>query len=406
MEKFLVTMADIKRHKVLGELLEGKIKATEAARLLGLSPVHISRLKKRMKEEGIEGLMRRRGCGRKKISSAKAKVIAGLYEDLYCDFNILHFKDKLEEEHQIKLSYESIRKILIAFDIHHPKKKKKVYRRRRRMPKAGLLVQMDSSQHQWLEHIPIKYWLILMIDDATNEVPYARFFPSDTVFANMHVIRRFIEIKGIFTALYADKASHFKTTRQGGLHYSVNPEQDETQIERALKELGITIIPANSPQAKGRVEVVFRLFQDRLIKEMRLAKIGDYDEANRFLLNKFLPWYNKKYAHQAESSYMPVPYGVNLDTIFCKKITRAVANDNTIPVNGQIIQIPPTKTKLSFAKTKVTVCILEDSRILILYKDFVICKSMLSKFNKVRKKEEKIEEILSQREYVSVGVKI
>ena len=161
----------------------------------------------------------------------------------------------MEEDYKIKLSYESIRKILIAHHLHNPKEKKKVYRRRRRMPKAGMLVQMDSSQHQWIPSIPVKWWLIIMIDDATNEIPYARLVPSDTMFANMSVIRGFIERKRLFTALYVDRASHFETTRYGGLHVNVSPEQDDTQIERALNELGITIIPANSPQAKGRVEI-------------------------------------------------------------------------------------------------------------------------------------------------------
>lgn len=385
--------------------MEKKIRATEASRLLGLSYVHTIRLKKKVKERGIEGLIRESGASPNKIPKAKAKVIAGLYEDLYYDFNILHFKDKLEENHKINLSYPSIRGILIDYNLHYSKKRKKAYRRRRRMPKAGLLVQMDSSQHQWLEHIPVKYWLIAMIDDATSKIPYARFFPSDTMFANMHVIRRFIEICGLFSALYVDKASHFETTRHGGLHYNVSPEQDETQIERALKELGITIITANSPQAKGRIEVSFRLFQDRLIKEMRLAGIKDYDEANRFLLDKFLPWRNEKYTLPAESSYIPLPYGINLDTIFCKKIERTVANDNTISVNGQIIQIPPNKTRFSFAKAKVAVCIFEDGRILVLYKDSIICESMLLKGNKGLKKEQEIEEILGQREYVPVEAK-
>ncbi|MBU1599970.1 ISNCY family transposase [bacterium] len=404
--RFLLTMGEIQRHKVLTELLEGKIKATEVSELLGLSYVHISRLKKKMKECGIEGLLKRSRSSPNMIPEAKAKVIAGLYEDTYYDFNILHFKDKLEENHKIKLSYESTRKILISFGLHHPKKKKKVYRRRRRMPKAGMLVQMDSSQHQWIEDIPTKWWLIAMIDDATSEIPYARFFPSDTVFANMQMIRRFIEIKGLFTALYVDRASHFETTRHGGLHYNVSPEQDETQIERALKELGITIITANSPQAKGRIEVSFRLFQDRLIKEMRLAGIKDYDEANRFLLDKFLPWRNKRYTIEAESSYTPLPHRINLDTIFCKKIERIAANDNTISVNGQVIQIPPNKTRFSFAKAKVTVCILSDDQILVLYKGSIICESMLLKENKTLKKEQKIEELLSHRDYVLVGSKI
>jgi hypothetical protein len=251
-----------------------------------------------------------------------------LYEDIYAQFkfNILNFKDELEEEHKIKLSYESIRKILISFGLHHPKKKKKVYRRRRRMSKAGMLIQMDSSQHQWIPSIPVKWWLIIMIDDATNEIPYARLVPSDTMFANMSVIRGFIEKRGLFTALYVDRASHFGTTRHGGLHVNVSPEQDETQIERALNELGITIIPANSPQAKGRVEIRFRLFQDRFIKKMQLLGIKDYTKANEFLLNKFLPWYNKKYTREAPSSFIPLPHELSAPTVrtFCHKYTSFV----------------------------------------------------------------------------------
>ncbi len=129
------------------DLLEKKIKAKQVSQILGLSYVHTLRLKKKMKEKGIEGLIRRPGSSPKKIPGAKAKVIAGLYEDLYLpyDFNILHFKDKLEENHKIKLSYPSVRSILIDFNLHFPKKKKKVHRKRRRMPKAGMLVQMDSS---------------------------------------------------------------------------------------------------------------------------------------------------------------------------------------------------------------------------------------------------------------------
>lgn len=124
---------------------------------------------------------------------------------------------------------------------------------------AGMLVQMDSFEHNWLEHILEKWWLVAMIDNATNEVPYAKFSPKDTLFSNIDVLRRFIEIKGVFYSLYADKASHFKTTRHGGLHYIVNLEQDETQIERALNKPDIILIPANSPQVKGRIEVLFHL---------------------------------------------------------------------------------------------------------------------------------------------------
>lgn len=399
--KLLVTMKDIQKYRVIKEIIEKKIKAYDAVDLLNLSYVHISRLKKRVLNEGFEGLLRKVSINppNKKIFDSTTNEILNLRKDFYYDFNIMHFKDKLEENHNIHLCYESLRQTLIKAGYHHPKKKKIIHRQRRRMPKAGMLVQMDSSLHQWLANIPENWWLIAMIDDATNDVPYAKFFPKDTLFANMQVIRKFIEIKGIFMSLYVDKASHFKTTRHGGLHYNISPEQEDTQIERALDELGITIIPANSPQAKGRIEVTFRLFQDRLIKEMRLAGIKNYDEANKYLIEKFLPWYKTKYTHEAENIYMPVPKDKNLDLIFCIKHERTVNHDNTVSLYGQIIQIPPTTIKLSFSKSKVNVCLLEDNRIFVLYKDKIIAESILSKDNKIIKKEKKIEELLNKRDY-------
>lgn len=400
--KVSVTMRDIQRYRILKDVIEKKLKAIQASVILGLSYIHTLRLKEKVAQAGVKGLLRPGREAPNKIPDEKIKLIARLYKKYYWDFNIMHFKDKLAQLHNISLSYESIRKILIKENIHQPKKKKIVHRQRRRMPKAGMLTQMDSSQHRWLEHIPEKWWLTAIIDDATNEVPYARFFPKDTLFSNMHVLRRFIEIKGVFYSLYVDKASHFKTTRHAGLHYTVNPEQDETQIERALNELDIILILANSPQAKGRIEVLFRLFQDRLIKEMRLAGIKNYNQANKFLQEKFLPWYNSKYSHKnVESVYLPLPQDKNLDTIFCIKKERTVNSDNTIHIQGQVIQIPPSHIHMSFARRKVDVCILEDNRILILYKGSVIAKSKLSKNNKILKKEHKIEQLLNAREYQS-----
>jgi hypothetical protein len=408
MQKLLITMKDIQRYKILKDLLEKKLKGVEAASLLNLTPVHISRLKAKLLSGGFEAILRKPSSlpPNRKISETETRKILKLRKELYYDFNIMHFTDKLHEVHKMPYCYESIRRLLIQNNLHVPKKKKQVYRQRRRMPKSGMLVQMDSSQHFWLPLVENKWWLIAMIDDATNEIPYAAFFPKDTSFANMNVLRRFVEIKGLFISLYVDKASHFKTTRHGGIHYNVSAEQDEeTQIERALGELGINVIPANSPQAKGRIEVTFRLFQDRLIKEMRLAGIKNYVEANKFLLEKFLPYYNAKFTHEAESSYMPVPQDKNLDLVFCIKKERTVNNDNTVSIYGQIIQIPPSQLHLSFAKRKVDVCLLEDNRIYILYNGKVIAESKLSKNNKVIKKEKTIEKLLNSREYVNVGAR-
>lgn len=404
MQKLLVTMKDIQRYKVLKDVIDKKLKGVEAASILNLSTVHVSRLKAKLLAGGFEEILRKSppSSPNKKISESEIQKILKLRKELYYDFNVRHFMDKLHEEHKIPYCYESIRRLLIKAKEHYPRRKKKIYRQRRRMPKAGMLVQMDSSQHYWLPLIEDKWWLIAMIDDATNEVPYACFFPKDTLFANMHVIRRFIEIKGLFYSLYVDKASHFKTTRHGGLHYNTPAEQEETQIEHALEELDINIIPANSPQAKGRIEVTFRLFQDRLIKEMRLAGVRTYEEANKFLNEKFLPYYNAKFTHEAESAYMPIPKEKNLDLIFCIKKERLVNNDNTVQLYGQLVQIPPSKIHLSFARRKVDVCLLEDKRIYVLYKGTVIAESKLSENNKVVRKEKEIEVLLNNREYADI----
>lgn len=405
MQKLLVTMKDIQRYKVLKDVLDKKLKGTEAAALLSLTPVHISRLKSRLTSGGFESILRKPPPAppNSKISKSDISKIIKLRKELYYDFNVRHFMDKLHEEHKLPYCYESIRRLLIKNNLHSPKKKKKVHRMRRRMPKAGMLVQMDSSQHFWLPLVENKWWLIAMIDDATNEVPAAGFFPKDTLFANMQVIRRFIEIKGLFTALYVDKASHFKTTRHGGLHYNVSQEQEETQIERALRELDINIIPANSPQAKGRIEVTFRLFQDRLIKEMRLAGIKNYTQANRFLNEWFLPYYNRRFTHQAESGYMPLPKEKDLDTVFCIKKERIVKNDNTVSAYSQTIQIPPSDIRLSFTKSRVDACLLDGKRLLVLYKGKIVARSALNKNNKVVKKDKEIEEFLDARQYFNVG---
>jgi len=403
--KIIITMKDIQRYKVIEDVVDKKITGIAAAQILNLTNVHVSRLKKRFLIGGFESLLRkiRLVPPNKKITDFQSQQIVKLRKSLYYDFNINHFNEKLHEIHKIKYSYSSIRTILINADMHISKKKKIVHRLRRRMPKTGMLIQMDSSQHHWLPAIADKWWLIAMIDDANNEVAYAKFFPSDTLFANMRVIRTFIEKKGLFISLYTDKASHFKTTRKSGIHYNVNPEQDDTQIQRALDELGITLILANSPQAKGRVERLFGTFQDRLIHEMRLAKICNYEQANKFLIEYFLPDYNERFSiKNIDSVYSPVPADITLDTVFCVKLQRSVNSDNTIQVQGQNIQIPPSKSYRSFSNRKVDVCILDDNRILVLYNNKIILQTKLSKNYKTYKKDKKIKEILNLREYFDV----
>jgi len=397
-------MEDVKKYDVLSMVIQGKVKGYEAAQMLGYTQVHISRLKKKVKDKGLAAFIRTNRESSKSVPEQEMNKITSLYRNTYWDFNVMHFRDKLIEEHNIKYSYETVRKILVSYGLHKPKKKKKVYRRRRRMPCAGMLIQMDSSQHNWIPEILEKWWLTANIDDATNEVYFAEFYASDGVFNNMEAVRKTIEKKGVFACLYVDKASQFKTTRYGGIHVNISDEQKDTQIERALDELGINLILANSCQAKGRIERLFRTFQDRLIKELRLRGIKDYHLANKFLKEEFLPYYNKRFAHieGVESLFKELPKGLNLDTIFCKKYPRQVNPDNTIKFEGEIIQIPPSKYRISFAKCSVDVCLLENGKIYILYQNQTIHTFQLSKSNNCAIIEKEMEEFLNKREYANL----
>jgi len=396
-----LTMNDIKKYEILKQVIAKQLKSIQAAVILGYHPVHVSRMKNKVLASGIQGILRQKQPSHRRIADSLKEQVKTLYRQTYYDFNIRHFNDKLHENHGIKLSYETIRHILVSEGIHTPKKKKIVHRRRRRMPKAGMLIQMDSSEHLWLPCIKEKWWLTATIDDATSSVPFAQFYPSDGVFNNMHVIRKTIEKEGVFCALYADKARHFTTTRYGGLHVNVAEEQDDTQIKRALQEMGITFIAANSPQAKGRIERLFRTLQDRLINELRLQGIKNYHQANTFLLNHFLPDHNKRFAKTdgIDRVYKPLPLGIDLDLIFCKKYQRIVNHDNTIQIHGSVIQIPPSQYRISFARCIVDVCILENNSVHVLFKDQRIHSTRLSKNSKSYRLMKQTEMFLNKREY-------
>ena len=238
------------------------------------------------------------------------------------------------------------------------------------MPKSGLLVQMDSSEHQWLVENTI--WLIATIDDATGEVPYALFVDSDSTENNMRVIKKMIETKGIPVALYTDGASHFMTQRHYSYRVNLKYNYAPTQIQRGLNELGVGLIIAGSPQAKGRIERLFGTFQDRLLKELKLHNISSIEQANRYLNNVFIPKFNKKFSidpKDPESAWRSVPRGINLDSVFSIKEQRTVMADNTISYKNRIFQILPDKYRISFAKAKVEVEKRLDGSIHIRYKD-------------------------------------
>lgn len=404
LQKYSLTMKDIKRHEIIKSWLKREITGDQVSSILGISYRHALRLKKAFKEKGLEGIVLKKRGGRKGIPKPLRKRVSDLFKGKYDSrFNIMHFNEKLEEIEGIHLSYGTVRNILIENKLHKPKKRKGngVYKRRKRMPREGILIQMDSSLHRWLEDIPEEWYLITTIDDATNELLFAKFFPKDTAFNNMEVIRKVIEEKGLFMSLYVDKASHFKTTRYGGLHYEVSVEHEETHIEKILNNLGITLIPANSPQAKGRIERAFGTLQDRLINEMWLAKVKTYEEANKFLKDVFVSYWNKKFKRKSRlkgSVYKSIR-GTNLDLAFTKRYIRTVTNDSTISFYNQEIIIPLTRRRLKPARKKVEVRLSSTGKIWILYKNKVIYRTEISKENSLMKTEKRIENILKNRSY-------
>ena len=373
MEVITLSQEEITKYQVIKDSLDRKISNNQAATLLGLSTRQIIRLKSKVRGADLRGIVHgNRGKPPKTAIGKETKeTILNLYLNTYNGFNVSHFGEFLKEAHGIDVSRETLRNLLLNSGLRCKAKSQPKHRSRRtRMPKSGLLIQMDSSEHQWLGGDSI--WLIATIDDATGEVPYALFVDSDSTENNMRVIKKLIELKGIPVALYTDGASHFITQRHYSYRVNLKCDYSPTQIQSALNELGVGLIIAGSPQAKGRVERLFGTFQDRLLKELKLYKISSIEKANVYLHNKFLPRFNNKFSNapkDPETAWRVLPKELNLESVFSIKEQRTVMADNTISFRNRIFQILPDKYRISFAKAKVVVEKRLDGSIHIRYKD-------------------------------------
>ncbi len=401
-ELITLTMKEQTRYEVIRDNLKGRIKAKEASIMLGISTRQVYRLKKRIKEEGVKGIIHRlRGRpSSKKIPQYIRDEIKRLYKEKYSGFNISHFTEYLNEEENIKVSREYVRKLLRGEGIYprKPKKQSKHRIRREPMPQEGLLSQLDTSEHGWLKNLDKNCYLILLIDDATNKIQNGQFVLSDTTIENMKVLEEFFQKKGLPYAIYLDRDSKFKTTRRKGIHYSLKGEPyKDTQIKRALSELGITLIYAGSPQAKGRVERDFQTLQDRLINELKLNKITTISEANHYLKKEFIPKWNKKFSRQPKiekPAYRKLPKGIDLSYILCIKEERTVYPDNTISYKGIKYQILPDHYRASYAKARVEVLEHLNGRISIVYKGRKLRYRKIGSLKNIKEKERFLEELL------------
>ncbi|MGA7912785.1 MAG: ISNCY family transposase [Candidatus Dormiibacterota bacterium] len=359
--------AEQRRIIVLNHLESGALINAQAGELLGISKRQLQRLRKAYSEEGAAGLVHG-NRGRPAYNAVDAAIAARVVEwarDKYTGFNHQHLTEMLAENHGIELSRPTVRRILLQAGISSPRRRRppKHRRRRDRYPREGMLLQLDASRHDWLEGRGPYLSLVGCIDDATGRVPSACFREQEDAQGYFIVMRETVSKFGIPMAAYADRHSIFYQgkephLRRLSLEEQLAAQREPTQFGRLLNELGVQLIHALSPQAKGRIERLWGTFQDRLASELRLAGAANCEQANQ-VLRRFLPRHNRRFvvsAQQPETAWVEWPKGHHLDQLFCFKYRRVVLNDNTVRIGQQVIDIPPpNKGRASYAHARVEV---------------------------------------------------
>lgn len=343
-----------------------KITWMQAAEILGVTDRTMRRWKQEHEEHGYV-LDRRRGrASEKRVAVEVIEKVLGLYRDQYFDFSVRHFHEKLRSEHDIRLSYTWVKKALQAAGLVAKTRDRRVHRKRRpRRPLPGMLLHIDGSHHQWFQD-DRWYDLLVILDDATNEVYYAQLVEDECTRTVMAALRDVIEKHGLFCALYSDRASHFFITPK---NQQAVDHTRLTQVGRAMKDLGIQMIPAYSPQARGRGERNFRTWQGRLPQELRVRNITSVDTANAFLRDVYLKQFNANFTvAAAQTGTAFVPAGpLNFDRIFSIHHERSVNPDNTVQLANMILQIPPTPWKATLAGSRILVLEQLDATFHIMY---------------------------------------
>ena len=362
MDRGTVTMSqkELQRLPVIEAVLKKQTTQKEAAGCLELSTRQVRRLQYCLKQEGPSGL-RHHSRGRpshRRLPEALRLRVMRLIRQKYLDFGPTLGSEKLAEREKICVSKETVRQWMRAEGLMNGRRRPRPHREwRERRACSGQMVQMDGSHHDWLEGRGARLVLMGYVDDATGKV-YGRFYPSEDVAAAMDSFRRYCRLYGIPQSVYLDKHTIYRAPRPTTLEDQLKGTVHQSQFERALSELGVTVIHANSPQAKGRVERLFKTLQDRLVKEMRLAGLKTLEEANRFLPG-FLQRYNGRFSRSARQHgnlHRPVHAGMHLEQILCVKEPRVVANDGTIQLHGRRLQLYPPGLR-SLAKKGVVVTI-------------------------------------------------
>src|SRR5437899_2214091 len=347
-----LTMKEQKRVEIIQRVFRRELRMAEAALVLGVTERNAYRVKARIRKEGVRGVVhgnRGRLCSWKLSQKNETKIVE-LARGKYRGFNDHHLTEKLVEEQEIEISREKVRRILRSHGIASPRKRRpaKHCSRRQSRETEGMMLQLDGSPHDWLQGRGPSLCLIGAIDDATSKVPAAFFEQAETSWAYLHLFSEIFSQEGLCHSAYADRHSIFWTDREPTVEEQLSGKRPKTQVGRALEELGITLIPAGSPQAKGRIERLWGTFQDRLVSELRLVGAKSKAEAQA-VLDHFLPQYNRSFSKPAlvaKPAWRKVEHK-QLEQSLCFKYQRVVAKDNTVGFCGLVLALCPKSLRLS-----------------------------------------------------------
>jgi transposase len=333
----------------------GRLSQQEAAEALGVSDRTFRRFSRRFEEDGANGLLDRR-LGQ--VSARVAPVdevmaLTSLYRERYADWTVKHFFDFYQAEHRGARSYTWVKKSLQAQGVVLRAKRRGAHRRKReRRPLPGMMLHQDGSRHEWLSGSQCD--LIVTMDDATSEAYSAFLVDEEGTMSSFLGVQAVIERKGLFSSLYTDRGSHYWLTPKAGARVD---RQQPTQFHRALTQLGIELIAAYSPQARGRSERTFKTWQERLPRELALAGITTIADANRYIRRRFLPAFNRLFsvsAREPGSAFVPF-IGASLVDILCLQELRVVGNDNCVRYRNLTLQIPADQHRCHYVKASVRV---------------------------------------------------
>ena len=334
---------------------EKKLTQAEAAAQLGIGERTFRRYIKRYGNEGGEGLLDRRlgAVSHNRASPREVCEVVALYKVLYPQRNVAHFYEAYTQRHGGRRCYNWVKNCLYSAGVGRRPGGGRVYRQRReRKEQAGAMIHQDASTHRW---VPQQVWdLVVTMDDATAEIYSAFFVEEEGTWSSFRGVREVLESKGVFASFYSDRGAHYWNTPRAGARVD---KENLTQFGRAMKELGILMIPGYSPEARGRSERMFGTLQGRLPAELGEEGITGMEEANEFLADKFIKGFNERFSVEARekgSAFVPL-FNARVEDILCLKHPRVVGNDNCVRYKGKSLQIPPVKDRYHFVRAKVVV---------------------------------------------------